>query len=166
MKKFITAALLAAVAMPSVAISAPASAQSREQRRDNDVRRDDRRDTRRDDRREVRRDDRRDTRNHRQNYRQDRNRNWGANDWQRYRQDNRRTFSRGNWNAPFRYNSFGVGGRIGSNYYGSRYVIADPWRYRLAQPGRFQQWVRHYDDLLLVDTRRGRVIRVIRNFYW
>jgi len=26
--------------------------------------------------------------------------------------------------------------------------------------------VRHYDDVLLIDTRRGIVLRVIHNFYW
>ena len=39
-------------------------------------------------------------------------------------------------------------------------------RYRLPPAGRWQRWVRHYDDVLLVDTRRGTVIRVIRHFYW
>ena len=57
------------------------------------------------------------------------------------------------------------GGRIGAPYYGSRYWIADPSRYRLPAAGRYQRWVRHYGDVILVDTRRGYVIRVIRNFY-
>ena len=29
-----------------------------------------------------------------------------------------------------------------------------------------QRWVRNYDDLMLVDIRRGIVIDVIRGFYW
>lgn len=56
--------------------------------------------------------------------------------------------------------------RIRQVYYGPRYVVADPWRYRLPPIGGFQRWVRHYDDLLLVDTRRGTVLRVIPRFYW
>jgi hypothetical protein len=28
------------------------------------------------------------------------------------------------------------------------------------------RWVRFYDDLLLVDVRRGYVVDVIRNVYW
>ena len=56
--------------------------------------------------------------------------------------------------------------RIAPSYYGSSYWIADPWRYRLPPAGYGQRWVRHYDDLLLVDTRRGIVLRVINNFYW
>jgi Ni/Co efflux regulator RcnB len=163
MKKFITAALLAAVVMP-VAIPA-AQAQSREDRRDyRQDRRDDRRDWRQD-----RRDDRRDYRNDRRDYRddrRDRDRRWGNDDWRGWRNSNRSLYSRGSWRAPFRYNSFRPGVSIGVSFYGPRYRIADPWRYRLPQPGYNQVWVRHYDDLLLVDTRRGRVIRVINNFYW
>ena len=30
----------------------------------------------------------------------------------------------------------------------------------------YQRYVRHYDDLLLVNTRTGRVIRVYNGFYW
>ena len=69
-------------------------------------------------------------------------------------------------NAPFRYQRFRPGLRIGASFYGSRYIISDPWRYRLPQAGYGRAWVRHYDDLLLIDTRRGTVIRVINNFYW
>ncbi len=98
--------------------------------------------------------------------RRDRDRNWGNNDWRDWRGHNRSVFSRGNWRAPFRYQSFRPGVRIGLNFYGSAYRINDPWRYRLPRPGYNQVWVRHYDDLILVDTRRGRVIRVINNFYW
>ena len=44
-------------------------------------------------------------------------------------------------------------------------MIADPWRYRLPPARGYQRWVRHYDDVLLVDVRRGVVIQVIRGFY-
>ena len=76
------------------------------------------------------------------------------------------TDNRGQWRAPFRYYSFRDGARIAPQYYGSRYFISDPWRYRLPPAGYGQRWVRHYDDMLLVDTRRGYVVRVIRNFFW
>ncbi len=56
--------------------------------------------------------------------------------------------------------------RIQPTYYNQRYWIADPWRYRLPRPGMNQRWVRNYDDLMLVDVRRGIVIDVIRGFYW
>ena len=59
-----------------------------------------------------------------------------------------------------------AGARIGAPYYGPRYVIGDPWRYHLPRAGRYQSWVRHYNDVLLIDTRRGVVIRVLPGFYW
>jgi Ni/Co efflux regulator RcnB len=173
MKKFITAALMAAVAIPTIAMPTAASAQSnREVRRDREQLREERgelRDAqRRGDRRDVR-EERRDVREARQELREDvrdRNRNWRQNDWQDYRGRNRGVFARGNWRAPFRYQNFRPGLRIGVNFYSPRYRISDPWRYRLPRPGYNQAWVRHYNDILLVDIRRGSVIRVLRNFYW
>jgi Ni/Co efflux regulator RcnB len=167
MRKLILTALIAAVALPTAA-----SAQSRgELRRDRqDVRQEQRqldRAYRSGDRHDIR-DERRDVREARQELREDRNdrnRRWGRNDWQGYRNNNGALFARGNWNAPFRYNSFRNGGRIRADYYGSRYWIADPSRYRLPPAGRYQRWVRHYGDVILVDTRRGIVIDVYRNFY-
>ena len=172
MNKFITAALLAAVAMPAVAVPTVASAQSqREVRRDRQDLREEQRELRQarrtGDRSQIR-EERRDVRDARQELREDRNdrnRRWGNDDWRGYRNSNRSVFSRGSWNAPFRYTRFSAGARIGSPYYGSRYVISDPWRYRLPPLGRYQSWVRHYSDVLLIDTRRGRVIRVIPGFY-
>ena len=56
--------------------------------------------------------------------------------------------------------------RIAPSYWGSRYWISDPWRYRLPPAGRYQRWVRHYDDVLLIDSRRGIVLRVLNNYFW
>ncbi|WP_404335604.1 RcnB family protein [Sphingomonas sp. MMS12-HWE2-04] len=173
MKKLVTAALLAAAAIPAVALPSAASAQSQgELRRDRqDIREEQRelRDARRrGDRHDVR-NERRDVREARQEYREDlrdRERRWGNDDWRDYRGRNRGAFSRGTWRAPFGYTRFGVGSRIRAPYYGSRYVIADPWRYHLPRAGRYQSWVRHYNDVLLIDTRRGVVIRTIPGFYW
>jgi Ni/Co efflux regulator RcnB len=173
MKTFITAALLAAVAMPAVAVPTAALAQSNgELRRDRqDIRQEHRelRDAqRRGNPRDVR-EQRRDVRDAHQEYREDlrdRGRAWGNDDWRRYRDTNRGIYARGNWRAPFRYTRWSVGARIGAPYYGSRYVIADPWRYHLPRAGRYQSWVRHYNDVLLIDTRRGVVIRTLPGFYW
>ncbi|WP_326524970.1 RcnB family protein [Sphingomonas sp.] len=171
MRKFIITGLIAAVAMPAMAV--PAAAQSqREVRRDarevRDARRDLDRAHARGDRRDVReaRRDLRDARADQRHSVNERDRRWGNDDWRGWRDRNRGTYSRGSWNAPFRYQSFRAGVRIGAPYYAQRHWIADPWRYRLAPAARYQQWVRHYDDALLVDTRRGTVVRVIRNFYW
>ncbi|MGK6318942.1 RcnB family protein [Sphingomonas sp. DT-204] len=172
MRKLMMTALIAAVAMPAIAPAA-ASAQSRgEIRRDHRDLREERRELRdayrRGDRHDIR-DERRDVREARRELREDvndRNRRWGRNDWRGWRQHNRSLYARGNWRAPFRYYAFRPGVRIAPTYWGSRYWIADPWRYRLPPAGRYQRWVRHYNDVILVDTRRGYVVDVIRGFYW
>jgi len=52
-------------------------------------------------------------------------------------------------------------------YWGSRYYVSNWSNYRLPQPARsYYRYVRHYDDLLLINTRNGRVIQVYRGFYW
>lgn len=172
MKKIITAALLAAVAVPTVAIPTASAQSQRELRRDRQDIREEQRELRQAQRygspRDVR-EERRDVREARQEYREDlrdRNRAWRNDDWRAHRTAYRGLYARGNWRAPFAYNRFGPGVRIAAPYYGPRYVIADPWRYHLPRPARFQSWVRHYNDVLLVDTRRGVVIRTIPSFYW
>lgn len=171
MRKLILTALTAAMVLPAATV--PAAAQSRaELRRDRQDIREERRELRQAQRygdRDDIRDERRDLRRARQEYREDladRNRAWGRNDWRDWRGRNRALYSRGNWNAPFRYNQFRIGGRIGQPYFGQRYWIADPWRYRLPPVRGAQRWVRHYNDVILVDTRRGIVLDVIRGFYW
>jgi Ni/Co efflux regulator RcnB len=64
------------------------------------------------------------------------------------------------------YSRISVGFSLGSGYYGSRYWINDPWRYRLPAAYGSYRWVRYYDDVLLVDLRNGRVVDVIRDFFW
>jgi len=189
MRKLITTALLAAVALPGVAIPTAASAQSREElRRDRQDIREEQRDldrARRFGDRDDIRDQRGDLREARQEYREDlrgrygdrdwrggdrgRNaerRDWGRGDWSSWRQQNRSLYARGDWRAPFDYQSFRPGARIGAGYYGSRYVINDPGRYHLPPARGYSRWVRHYNDVILVDQRRGVVVDVIRNFYW
>lgn len=169
--KLMMTALIAAVAMPAMAPAAMAQS-SREVRRDREDLREEQRELRRAERygsaRDVRR-EREDVREARRDLRdsvQDRNRRWGNDDWRGWRDRNRGTYARGSWRAPFRYYGFRAGVRIAPQYFGSRYFISDPWRYRLPPAGYNQRWVRHYDDVLLVDVRRGYVVRVIRNFFW
>lgn len=176
MRKVITAVLLAATA----ALPVTAQAQSRgELRRDRQEIREEQRELRRayrygdrDDVRDARgdlRDARREYREDLRDYRRDRwddRRDYRRGDWRDYRQSNRNLYYRGNWRAPFRYNSFRPGYRIGAPYYSQRYWIADPYRYRLPRAIGYQRWVRHYDDVLLIDTRRGIVLDVIRGFYF
>ncbi|WP_010161438.1 MULTISPECIES: RcnB family protein [unclassified Sphingomonas] len=167
MRKLVVTALLAATLMP-VAAQAQSYQELRHDRRDiREEQRDLRQAYRSGDPRDVR-EQRRDVRDARQEYREDlrdRDRNWGRDDWRGWRDRNPNTYARGSWNAPFGYTSFRPGLRIGAPYYGSRYIIADPYRYHLRRPGWGQQWVRHYNDVILVDTRRGYVVDVIRGFY-
>ena len=175
MRKLITTALMAAVAIPSIALPAAASAQSyrevRESQRDvREERRELRQAERYGDRRDIRR-ERRDVREAQRELREDRRdfrqaQRWGRNDWRDWRGRNRALYARGNWRAPFRYNQWRPGVRIAPVYYGQRYWIADPGRYRLPPAGFNQRWVRHYDDVVLIDYRRGVVVDVIRGFYW
>ena len=164
MRKLIILGLMAATVLPA---AAPASAQSRgEIRRDRQELREERRELRQarrhGDARGVRH-ERRDVREARRELREDRA---DRRDWRAYRNDNRRLYSRGYWRAPFAYRSFRPGVRIGVGYYAPNYYISDPWRYRLPAARGGLRWVRHYDDALLVDVRRGIVVDVIRNFYW
>ena len=66
----------------------------------------------------------------------------------------------------YNYQRFGIGIYLESLFYGSRYRISDPWRYRLPDAQWPYEWVRYYDDVLLVDTRNGYVVDVIYSFFW
>ncbi|MEZ0495634.1 RcnB family protein [Sphingomonas sp. IW22] len=171
MRKLITTALMAAVAIPTLAVPGVASAQSwREVERSRRDVREERRELRdayrRGDRRDIRR-EQRDVRDARRELREDRrDYRWGRNDWRDWRGRNRALYARGNWRAPFRYNQWRPGARIAPTYYGRRYWINDPYRYHLPPAGRYQRWVRHYDDVVLIDQRRGVVVDVIRGFWW
>jgi Ni/Co efflux regulator RcnB len=154
--KLLTGALIGAMLLPVAA-----SAQSRgELRRDRqEIRQQERQLDRArasGDRRDVR-EQREDVREARREYRED---------WQDYRQRNRQLYRGSRFDAPFRYRSFGVGNRIGTPYYGSAYRVNNVQRWRLPLAARNQQYVRHYNDLLLINTRNGTVVRVYRNFYW
>jgi Ni/Co efflux regulator RcnB len=159
--------LLAAVATP---VAAPAQSQAEVRRSQRDVREEryelDRA-YRSGDPRRIR-DEREDLREARQELREDvrdRNRAWARDDWRAYRAGHPALYARGGWHAPFRYTSFRPGIRIAPAYYAPRYVVVDPWRYRLPPVRGYQRWVRHYDDVVLVDTRRGVVVDVYRGFW-
>ena len=152
--KFLIAAVIASSLAPVVA-----QAQTRELQRDRQEIREEKRDVRAvrrtGDRQDVR-EERRDVREARQEYRED---------WREYRQKNRRAFQATRFNAPFRYRTFDNGVSISQSYYAPRYRIGNFANYRLPNPGRYQTYVRHYSDVLLVNTRTGRVIRAYRGFY-
>jgi Ni/Co efflux regulator RcnB len=136
-----------------------AQAQTRELNRDRQEVRQEKRDVqdaRRNGERHDVREERRDVREARQEYKED---------WREYRQKNRRAFQASRFNAPFRYRTFNTGVSIGASYYAPRYRVGNYANYRLPNPGRYQTYVRHYNDVLLVNTRTGLVIRAYRGFY-
>jgi Ni/Co efflux regulator RcnB len=151
----ITAAAVAATLSPMAA-----QAQTRELQRD----RQDVREEKRELKQAQRYGDRDDVREERGEYR-DAKREYRE-DWRDYKQRNRNVFRGSRFNAPFRYRTFNNGVAIGQSYYAPRYRVSNYANYRLPQPGRYQTYVRHYNDVLLVNTRTGRVIQAYRGFYW
>ena len=72
-----------------------------------------------------------------------------------------------NWRAPFRYQSFRAGATIRSAYYAPAYRLNYDSRWGVPRTGKNMAYVRHYDDLLLVNIRTGKVMQVYRNhFRW
>ena len=141
--------------------------------------RQDRRAEHREDRREVRREVRRADirRDRRQQVRYDRqvqrqwNRDWRQDrryDYNRYRAQNRGLYRVGRYSSPYNrgYSRLSIGISLGSGYYGSRYQISDPYRYRLPPAYGPYRWVRYYNDAVLVNVRTGRVRDVINNFFY
>jgi hypothetical protein len=137
----------------------------------------------REQRREVRQDIRNghvDVRNDRRDFRQDRRadrrewrRDWRNDrryDWNGYRNQNRFIFRVNPYYSPYgygySYRRFGIGSVLDSLLFGRNYWVSDPWQYRLppAPPG--YQWVRYYNDVIMVDTWNGRVVDVIYDFFW
>jgi Ni/Co efflux regulator RcnB len=155
-KRFlITAAAVAAALSPMAA-----QAQTRELQRDREEVREEKRELDQ----AKRYGDRSDIREERGDYRDAKREH--REDWRDYRQKNRNAFRGPRFNAPFRYRTFNNGVSIGSSYYAPRYRVTNYQNYRLPQPGRYQTYVRHYNDVLLVNIRTGRVVRAYRGFYW
>lgn len=150
--KFLTAGLIAAMMVPAVA-----QAQTREIRND-------RRDVReeRGELRDAQRyGDRGDVREERREYRD------AKRDLRDSKQDWRRDTRYQNYRAPFKYRQFRVGATLRSNYYTPAYRPTYDSRWGVPHPGRGLTYVRHYNDLLLVNVRTGRVVQVYRNqFRW
>ena len=174
MRKTIIAGLLAATLVPVAAQAQFNPSERRELHRDRQDIRQERGDLNRayrsGDPRTIRQESR-EYRGARQEYREDyrdarRDGNYGRDDWRQYRNQNRDIYRGYGWRSDNRYQTFRPGIRIGVGYYAPRYYINDYARYRLPNPGWNQRWVRHYNNVLLIDTRRGIVIDVIRNFYY
>jgi Ni/Co efflux regulator RcnB len=64
------------------------------------------------------------------------------------------------------YQRFGIGLFLDRLFYDQRYWLDDPYSYRLPPAEYGTQWVRYYNDVLLVDIDTGEVLDVIHDFFW
>jgi Ni/Co efflux regulator RcnB len=170
MKKILTAAIAATLAMSSLGVASAAEAQTRgnyEQRQD---RHDDRRDDR-NERREDRRDDRRDDRSDRREWRQD-----NRDDRREFRQDQRaygrwqqsqRRYNAGRYYAPrgYQQRDWSYGQRMPSYYRSNQYVVNDYSRYGLRAPPRGYHYVRSGNDVVLAAIAGGLITAVIAGLF-
>jgi Ni/Co efflux regulator RcnB len=61
------------------------------------------------------------------------------------------------------YRPLRPGERLGRAFFAPRYIVADPARFGLPAAARGQQWIRYWDDLLLVDRATRRIVRAVPN---
>jgi len=101
---------------------------------------------------------------------------WDRDDWRRdnrynwfgWRSSHRDVFRGGYYSAPFSdysYSRLSIGLILGNAFFDQRYWIADPYAYRLPPAYEPYQWVRYYDDVVLVDTYTGEVVDVVYDFF-
>lgn len=88
-------------------------------------------------------------------------------DWRRFRDHHRSIFHLGVYFDPFGfgYRQFNIGYNLGPAYYSQQYWI-DPEMYSLPYPPPGTQWVRYWNDALLVDIYSGEIVDVIQDFFW
>ncbi|MFC0205603.1 RcnB family protein [Novosphingobium soli] len=163
MRKFLTVAIAASVALPTLAVPIAASAQSAREVRESarDVRRDQR--DLRDAQRHGNRGDVRDARRDLADSRRELN-----DDWRDYRRSHRDVYRRPAYVGPrgYAYRPVTAGHRFQPAYYGDRYWVRDYSRYRLPAPRAGHRWVRYGNDVVMVNARNGRVVTVYNGFFW
>ena len=157
MRKTLIAALAVATIVPSMA-SAQTGEIRRGQREVQQGQAEVQRDLRRGDYQEAR-EDAREVREDRRELNQD---------WRDYRRSHQSTFRRGHYQAPrgYRYTPVRVGVTLRPAYWNNRYWINDPQTYRLPRNGMGTRYIRYGNDVLLINTRTGRVLRVYNGFFW
>lgn len=174
MKKILTAAIAATLAMSSMGVASAAEAQSRgdryEQRHDrSDPRnyRDDRRDDRRD-YRDDRRNDRRDYRDDRRDYRQDQ-RQHARQQQQAYArwQQSQRRYNAGRYQPPRGYQTrqWSYGQQMPTYYRSNQYVVSNYGQYGLRAPPRGYHYVRSGNDVVLAAIAGGLITAVIAGLF-
>jgi len=89
-------------------------------------------------------------------------------DWRGHRSRYGSLYRFGRYYDPYGwgYRRFSIGLNLWPSYYGSSFWLNDPWQYRLPQAYGPYQWVRYYDDALLVNIYTGQVVDVVYNFFW
>ena len=163
MKKALTAALAATLALGSIGVASAAEAQSRgdryEQSQDRQDERQDRREDRRE-RREDRREWRQEQREERREARQD------ARAYARWQQAQRR-YNAGRYYAPrgYQVRSWSYGQRMPSYYRSNQYVVSDYGRYGLRRPDYGYQYVRSGNDVVMTSIATGVIAAVIAGLF-
>lgn len=159
MRKSIISALMAATLVPATGAMAQPPQEIRHDNRDV-------RDARQDLNQARRYGDRHDVRDARENLRDARQER--REDWRDYRRQNRQLYTMPRYYAPrgLAYRPARAGVALNPAFYGQRYWIADPVRYRLPAAVGPQRWVRYGNDVLLINVRNGRVLQVINGFFY
>lgn len=170
MKKILTAAIAATLAVGSMGMASAAEAQSRggyDQRQDYRSDRGDRRDDRRADRRDDRRDTRNDRREWRQDYRDDR-RDFRQDQpaYARWQQSQRR-YNAGRYHPPRGYQTrqWSYGQQMPHYYRSNQYVVSNYGQYGLRAPPRGYHYVRSGNDVVLAAIAGGLITAVIGGLF-
>ena len=89
-------------------------------------------------------------------------------DWRNYRDHHRSIFRIGIYYDPFGwgYQRYNIGWRLYPAYYEQNFWLTDPYMYDLPYAPWPLQWVRYYDDALLVNVFTGQVVDVMYDFFW
>jgi Ni/Co efflux regulator RcnB len=88
--------------------------------------------------------------------------------WSAWRDMHRDVFRMGRYRPPYSgyaYRRLGIGFTLDRMFFGSTYVLADPYAYRLPPAYEPYEWVRYYNDAVLVDTYTGQVVDVLYGFF-
>lgn len=101
------------------------------------------------------------------------NRDWRRDNrwnWQSYRSYNRDIFRLPRYYAPYGWNygyrRFTIGYTLNALLFDQRYWIDDPYNYRLPYADYPFEWVRYYNDALLVDVETGEVVDVVYDIFY
>lgn len=89
-------------------------------------------------------------------------------DWRERRRHNRSLFHLGLYIDPFGwgYQPYSIGYDLYPGYYQQQNYWIDPALYGLPYPPPGTQWIRYYNDALLIDMYSGQIVDALQNFFW